>query len=293
MSKQELFRPYQWTIVAAGAVITFWGVNRLPLGQLDLRFLLLTLITVGISSRIAVKIPRYDTNITVSDTFIFLALLSYGGEAAVLLAAAEGIVAGFRISKRKKPVTILFNSALAAVSTFAAACALLLFFGTTTGLPARGYATLLPALCVLGMTQYVFNSGMVAVGLALKTGQRVWQTWVKNCLWSSLTYFVGAALAGAMVSLFDSRGLYAMLVAVPVIWAVYYTYEKYLEDIKATAAQAEQAERARAEAEHERAELAERHVEEQRRYIAELEARQPRTRREPRTLPPRRLPRLA
>ncbi|MDQ3802732.1 MAG: EAL domain-containing protein [Acidobacteriota bacterium] len=278
MSRQEFFRPYQWTVVAAGALITLWGVNRLPLAQLDLRFLLLALITVGISSRIAVKIPRYDTDITVSDTFIFLALLSYGGEAAVLLAAAEGVIAGFRISKKKKPVTILFNSALAASSTFAAVCASLLFFGATTELPRRGSANFLAALCVLGLTQYVFNSGMVAVGLALKTGQRVWQTWVKNCLWSSLTYFVGAALAGAMVNFFDSKGFYALLVAVPVIWAVYYTYDKYLEDIKATAAQAEQAERARAEAEHaraeaehERAELAERHVEEQRHYIAELE----------------------
>ncbi len=117
---------------------------------------------------------------------------------------------------------------------------------------------------MLGLVQYAFNSGMIAVGLALKTGQRVWQTWVKNCLWSSLTYFVGAALAGATVGFFDVRGVYALLVAVPVVWAVYYTYEKYLEDIKATAAQAERAER-------ERAELAERHVEEQRQYIEDLE----------------------
>ncbi len=103
MSRQELFTPYRWTVVAVGSVVTFWCVNRLPLAQLDWRFLLLALVTVGISSRIAVKIPRYDTNITVSDTFVFLALLSYGGEAAVILAAAEGVVSGCRISKRRSP----------------------------------------------------------------------------------------------------------------------------------------------------------------------------------------------
>ncbi len=64
----------------------------------------------------------------------------------------------------------------------------------------------------------------------------------------------------------------------PVIFLLYFTYQKYLNEIKATSAQAEQAEReraeaerARAEAERERAEQAERHVEELSRHIAEQE----------------------
>lgn len=236
MSRQRLFRPYQWIVVVVGAAVVFWGVSGLPLARLDLKFFLLALITIGISSRISVKIPRYDTDITVTDTFIFLALLSYGGEAAVVLAAAEGVVSGIRVSKRMKLVTILFNSAMAASSTFAAALVSRVLFGEATNLHAHGITTFITALCILGLTQYFFNSSMVAVGLALKTGQRVWQTWVKNCLWSSITYFVGAGLAGVMLGFFDSTGVYALIVAVPVVWTVYYTYDKYLEDIKATAA---------------------------------------------------------
>jgi diguanylate cyclase (GGDEF)-like protein len=67
-------------------------------------------------------------------------------------------------------------------------------------------------------------------------------------------------------------------VAAAVIAIVYFTYHKYLNEIKATSALAEQAEhdraeaeRARAEAERERAEQAERHVEELSRHIAEQE----------------------
>ena len=62
---------------------------------------------------------------------------------------------------------------------------------------------------------------------------------------------------------------YAVLAPLPIISIIYFTYEKYLEDIRATAAQAERAERERAEAKHARAEAerlraeqAERHVEE-------------------------------
>jgi diguanylate cyclase (GGDEF)-like protein len=272
MSRQELFRPFQWFVVAVGGLVTLWGVNQFSPSKLDLQFLLLAIVTVGVSSRIAVKIPRYDTNITVSDTFIFIAVLIYGGEMGVLLAAAEGVVSGFRISKSKKPVTILFNAGVAACSTAAAAAAAGAAFGSTTGLPERGYGTLLPALGVLGITQYVFNSGMIAAGLALKTGQGLWQTWMKHCLWSSLTYFVGAALAGIVVGFMASSGLVALLVVLPVIWIIYHTYDKYLEDIKATAAQAELAERARAELAEQHVEEQRSRVEEQKRYIEELEA---------------------
>lgn len=71
---------------------------------------------------------------------------------------------------------------------------------------------------------------------------------------------------------------YAVLAPLPIISIIYFTYEKYLEDIRATAAQAERAERERAEAEHARAEAerlraeqAERHVEELNRYVEKLE----------------------
>jgi len=45
-----------------------------------------------------------------------------------------------------------------------------------------------------------------------------------------------------------------VLAPLPIISIIYFTYEKYLEDIRATAAQAERAECERAEAEHARAE---------------------------------------
>jgi uncharacterized membrane protein len=56
-----------------------------------------------VSSRVSIKIPRVNTNITVSDTFIFLVLLLYGGEAGIFLAAAEGLFSGLRSSKKPRP----------------------------------------------------------------------------------------------------------------------------------------------------------------------------------------------
>jgi diguanylate cyclase (GGDEF)-like protein len=94
-----------------------------------------------------------------------------------------------------------------------------------------------------------------------------------------LTYFIGAFVAGSIIKLETTISFYAVLAPLPIISIIYFTYEKYLEDIRATAAQAERAERERAEAEHARAEAerlraeqAERHVEELNRYVEKLES---------------------
>ena len=69
-----------WLVVAAGAIITLHAAYTLPRGIIDGYFLLLTLITAVIGSRIAIRIPQINVNITVDDTFVFIALLQYGGE---------------------------------------------------------------------------------------------------------------------------------------------------------------------------------------------------------------------
>jgi len=270
-SRINFVKLYQWSVVAAGALVAAWCARLVTSAHLDLRFALLAFVTVAISSRISVKIPRHDSNITLSDTFVFLAVLIYGGPTAVLLAAAEGVCSGLRISKKKKPLTILFNASVMACSTAAAVCALALVSGGAEDFWRHNFNDLLIAACALGLAQFAANSALIAVVLALKTGQPVRQTWSKHCAWLSVSTFVGAGAASAIANFIDSTGFYAFLGALPIIWLVRFTYDKYLEDIKTTAAQAEHAEHARAEAERERAELAERHVEEQQRYIAELE----------------------
>src|SRR5256714_8259451 len=131
---------------------------------------------------------------------------------------------------------------------------------------------------MMALVQYFSNSGLCAIGLAIKTGEPIWRTWQTHYLWTSITYLAGAGLAAVASNSIDKIGLAILFVGAPIILIVYFTYNKYLNEIKATAALAEQAERdraeaerARAEAERERAEQAERHVEELNRHIAEQE----------------------
>lgn len=265
MANQKQINAYLWSVASLGGVITLAMAARLPWSRLDLGFLLVALITVLVSSRLYVRIPRANTNITVSDTFIFLVMLLYGGEAAILVAAAEGLASGLRISKT--PKIVLFNSGVMACST---ACTWIAWSMVRVDRHSD-LAAMIIAVSVMALTQYLSNTIIVCVGLALKASRRFWETWKAHGVWTSITYFGGAVAAGLIFRSFNTVGLYALLVTMPIIWIIYSTYNKYLEDIRQTAAQAEKAERERAELERERAEQAERHVDELSRHIAEQE----------------------
>ena len=266
-----------WLIAAAGSMVFAYAAHKVPYSQLDFRFLLLFLLTVVVSSRVAIKIPRANTTITVADSFVFLSLLLYGPAAAVIIAATDGLSSGLHLSRRA--ITIFFNAGAMACAIFITGTIARLIFGTSFNVTSQPYSTTLILLCVVAVTQYLAHTWIVAICLSGKSGRPLWETWTKHYLWSSLTYFIGAFVAGAIVNLERSVSFYAVLAPLPIISIIYFTYDKYLEDIRATAAQAEQAERERAEAEHARAEAetlraeqAERHVAELNRYVEKLES---------------------
>ena len=267
--RDRFSKAFQWLIVAIGVVVFLFAARNLSVAELNFQFLVIAAMTVIVSSRVAVKIPRFNTSVTISDTFVFLALLVYGGAAAILLAFAEGLIAGAHAGRKAR--TILFGGASMGCSTAITAVVLKLAFGNPQLLIHGAFQNLAAALCVIALTQYFANTGVVALCMALKHQQSFWQMWSRTYLWSFITYFAGAVGAGFIASRVDMIGLYLVLVAMPTIFILYFTYQKYLEDVRTNAAKAEQAERARADAERARAEQAECHVEELNHYIAELE----------------------
>jgi diguanylate cyclase (GGDEF)-like protein len=256
-------------MITAGVLTCVWSALNLPFQTLDLYLPVLVLATVIIGSRVAIRIPRINTNITVDDTFIFLVMLLYGGEAAALLGMIAGVAAGLRISRR--PRTVLFAGASLACALSITAQGVEFVFGPITQLLQHDTSTSILSVCLTGLLQYVSHTAFVATANAFKDGQSIWHMWQQNFLWISVTYFSGAAAAAIIAISLQTAGASAFLIAVPIISIVYLTYDRYLREVKTSARQAELAERERAESERERAEQAERHVEELNNYIAEQE----------------------
>ncbi|HEX8284742.1 MAG TPA: ATP-binding protein [Pyrinomonadaceae bacterium] len=254
MSRKTLFPTVAWGVTAAGAAIAVCAAARLPLGALDVRFLVLTAVTLCVTSRVTVVIPRVKSSISVSDTLIFLTMILYGGEAAILLNAAESALTSSRYSKSK--LTVAYNAGAISVATLATVAALRLCFGGELLAEWGHGGRYVTAICLMALIQYAANSGLVALGYALKNGERFWPTWHRHYLWTSITYFAGASAASLIAFLMRTVGAPALIFATPVVVVVYFTYRTYLKNVETSNAQAEQARR---------------HVEELSHYIAEQE----------------------
>src|ERR1043166_1037971 len=172
MPRNTLTKAYMLVVIAGGVAAVTSSAIHLPLARIDVRFLALTVLTITISSRLTVRIPRISGHISVSDTFFFLTMLLYGGEAAVLLAAAETLCSSLRFSKKEihiRPLTVVFNSAMMAASMFVTFVTVRFFFGDIAVLRAGGFSgKFAAALSVMALVQYACNCSLAAVHTSLK-----------------------------------------------------------------------------------------------------------------------------
>src|SRR6185503_11622110 len=110
----KLFGPFLWVVIACGLLAFVSSALQVDVAQLDPRFAVLIGVALLLTSRITIPIPRFSSQISVSDTFVFLVLLLYGGAAAVVVGAMEAFISSLRFSRR--PLIVAFNWASAAVS---------------------------------------------------------------------------------------------------------------------------------------------------------------------------------
>lgn len=234
----KLFMLSATAVGAAALVLTAYKANFYELG---VSYLLFSFVTLLFASRIQVQIPLVKSHISVSDTFVFLAILLYGGEAGIMLAAADAFFASRKVTK--SPLTFSFNVAVFTLSTFATVYALRLFFGSLKDLGNTEFTTeFVGVICLMGLLQYVMNSGLVAIAVALRAKKPIWQMWKDNFLWTSITYFAGASAAGIIDKLIGQFGIFAFLSAAPIAAVIYFTYTTYLKNVESSSAQAKQAE---------------------------------------------------
>lgn len=243
MDRNKLTRGYMLAVAAAGLSVLVFAASRISIEQVDLYYLLLFSFTIGLGSRVTVPIPQLKSHIAVSDTFIFLALLLFGGPLAIVLSAAEAFMSSWRFCSKK--ITILFNAASAALSTGSVALVLTLLGVYSNDQVNRAPAqieTFLIALSVMAVVYFSVNTSLAAVYDALTERQPIWDIWKRKYLWAFVTFFVGAAGAGVIVQLSDRYGFGVVVASLPIILLVYASYRMYLTTVRMSISQAEQAE---------------------------------------------------
>ena len=237
----RVFQTFRAVIMIAGGAALAFALAGLPYQQLDYRYLVLLIAMATVASRLNISIPHVKGEVTVGDTLVFLTLIFYGGEAAIVMAAVDGLSSSLRVSR--KPRVWVFNSTQMAVSTFLTVSVLHVLFGSI-GAERDGFSLrFFAAICVMFFVQYVTNSGLVATYTALKTQQPIFATWRTSYLWTSISYLAAASIAGLSAQFLHGLSIYTVIMITPIVAIVYLTYKTYLRNIAASEETAEAAKR--------------------------------------------------
>jgi len=231
------------TVIAAGAIALTAAVALMDTSRLDATLGILSLFTVAVGSRITIQVPRFKSFISASDTFIFFVLLMYGGEFAIILAAAEAFVTSWRVCKKK--ATVFFNTAAIAVS-ISVVVAILMIAGLYSAHDLLGgnenRSHFIIGLSLIALTHFLVNTSLASIYGSLRDGNPYWETWKNKYIWLFVNYFIGAASAGLLFQIGSVVGYGIVLATFPACFFVFLAYRMYLKNLDMSMKQTEQAE---------------------------------------------------
>ena len=253
---------------AIAAVV--WAIAGISPGNLDSGFLTLAVLTIFCSVYLRIQLPRRNIHLTISDGLIILALLLYGGRAALLLALVETTLASANLVRQGvaiRPKTVLVNALIAPIGVFAAATVVPLVFGSHEVVLRRNDpASFVWMLALVSLSLFFVNSLLIAIYSSLKQEEPFWEVWTENCFSAVVMYLTGAIVAGVTIKALtiEHVNIYLLSAVIVFFGVIYLTFRQFVEDLRKTVDKAKQVER-------ERAEQAEQHVLELQHYVEELE----------------------
>jgi hypothetical protein len=183
-----------------------------------LMFILLALVA---GSR-PVQIPGTRCRINATQPLI-LAALGVAGPLAAGLVAIVGVAAS-ALGGKPPPATLKLAFNLGAVSlsaVIASACFLAL-----ERLPGSDPLAILFPLAAAAAVYFLANTGLVAAVVSVAEGQGLARTWRGSCLWTIPSYLMGLLVAAAVIIVWDSSLLWAVLLGLPPCWLLVKYYRE-------------------------------------------------------------------
>lgn len=210
MDKHVLPRNIMRLVIALGVGALLFSLYLLPIKQLGIAFLLFALINVIICSTYRIQIPRGRGQIHLGESFILLALMLFGGEAAILLAAVAALCVSLRHFKNW--FDYLFNAAATVVSAFVIIWTLRFTYGPVVEAgPHLSSLDFARGVCLTVLMQAAFNSTLILLDGAYQITQSVWRRVSGIYCWTFVVYSTGAAAACLVALVVTAMGLNAFM----------------------------------------------------------------------------------
>ena len=243
---------YVATVVAVGLTVALFSTFELATFHAFPKhyfkeWCLLAVLTL-LSASVTIKLPSVPATISISETFVFTAVITYGPAAGAVIVALDGFLISMWPNRRKELHRVAFNVAAPALSIWLSAHVYYLFPGVHQ-LVGHEVATaeliphLIGPLAIFTLTHFLINSWLITFAVAFETRRPAFAIWRSDFLWLSLNYFGGASVSALLaVQVGHADPTYPAII-VPLLLVLDYTFKipmdrvkdahKHLEDVNA------------------------------------------------------------
>lgn len=200
-------RLYLPTVVLAGFLIVLHSLYSLYAKPVGYEWFILAGLTL-LSGSFTVRVPTIPARLSVSETFVFAAVLLFGPAAATMVVALDSLVISLWIYKKsRRAERLLFNFAAPAVAVWISARLFYALAGVAplAQAPQPIFGLVFPLL-VLAVLYFLLNSWLIAIAVALEHKLTAFNVWRDNFMWLSLNYLSGASVAALLLPYLQDPG---------------------------------------------------------------------------------------
>lgn len=224
-------RIYVWCVIALGAAAVSHAAQAVFRDFPGVPWLVVAGLTL-VSGTATVRLPNVKAEISISETFLFSAVLIFGPSAGVLTVLLDAAIINLKMARKAlRFERALFNLAAPSLALWLGANVMALAgvppvvklpTGQTLGLP-----RLIGPLVGFALVYYAVNSGLVAIAIGLAQRSSPYRVWRDHFAWLSLNYFGGASISSMLVVVYSKEQAWTFLaVVVPLLLILYLTFRE-------------------------------------------------------------------
>src|SRR5688572_16129805 len=221
-----LARVYFLSVSAIGTTIAVYSLGQLLTQNVSVQWLILAALTL-LTGSFTVRIPRIKARLSVSDTFVFASVLLFGPAAGTITVVLDALIISLRLQHPyREPFRVIFNVALAALSTWVAAQIFFLVSGVQPySVEQTPLGQILFPLFLFTLTYFLVNTWLVSFALALEQHRPAYPIWRDNFFWLAVNYFGGASVAALLVTYTKEVDFTTLGIIVPLLLISYLTFK--------------------------------------------------------------------
>ena len=215
-------------MLAAGATAAYAGFLS---HTLHAYFALAVLILAAVTSRMKVKLPGINGNMSVNLPFLLVAVVSLSAAEALVVACISTAVQCWpRKDAKFKPQQMAFNLSMMALASCVAS--LLLHSEWLRELP---WSSSTMGLALATATLFLGQTAPVAGIVAVSEGKAAGQIWLSLAHLSFPYYVVSAGVTSMLQAVSSHQGWGLALAVFPVMYGIHRSYRLYFEKMAETA----------------------------------------------------------